>query len=78
MNIEEQRKAFEEWAKKKGLTRARCEETGVYFNQKTFYAWKAWLAAQNQGGYVLVQAEPILKMLEAASKLAPIKAMIEA
>ena len=38
-----ERELFEECAKERGLTRTRCEDTGVYFNQKTLYAWEAWL-----------------------------------
>lgn len=42
-----------------------------------------WLAAKREAqavpeGFVLLPVEPILEMLKAASKLAPIKAMIEA
>ena len=52
-----ERELFEEWAKERGLTRTRCEDTGVYFNQKTLYAWEAWQARVPEG-YVVVPKEP--------------------
>ena len=50
MNIEQQRKAFDEWygIKPKGWFEA------IRYNT----AWKAWLAAQKQEGYVMVPVEP--------------------
>lgn len=49
MNIEQQRKAFDEWygVKPKG----QAEE--IRYNT----AWRAWLAAQQQEGYVIVKVE---------------------
>ncbi|ENW95740.1 hypothetical protein [Acinetobacter sp. NIPH 298] len=72
MDIQKERELFEEWAKEKGLTRTRCEDTGVYFNYKTFYAWESWQAAKAHEaekfkGYVLVPVEPTDAMLFAAS-----------
>lgn len=51
MNIEQQRKAFDDWygIKPKGWFEA------VRYNT----AWKAWLAAQKQEGHVMVPVEPI-------------------
>ena len=50
MNIEQQRKAFDDWygIKPKGWFEA------VRYNT----AWKAWLAAQQQEGYMMVPVEP--------------------
>ena len=60
-----ERELFEEWAKERGLTRTRCEDTGVYFNQKTLYAWEAWQARVPEG-YVVVPVDPTERMLDSA------------
>lgn len=57
-----ERELFEEWAKERGLTRTRCEDTGVYFNQKTLYAWEAWQASAQREGYKLVPFNPTEEM----------------
>ena len=56
MNIEQQRKAFDEWygIKPKGWFEA------VRYNT----AWKAWLAAQKQEGHVMVPVEPSLETMQ--------------
>ena len=67
------------------------EETNSYWPNDDFcpsdtpekmnFAWDAWQAAKAQAipdGFVVVPIAPILKILDAASSLAPIKTMIEA
>lgn len=51
MNIEQQRKAFDEWYSHK-YSKAVSEA-----NKEM--AWQGWLAAQRQEGYVMVPVEPI-------------------
>lgn len=57
IEMKTERELFEDWAKERGLTRTRCEDTGVYFNQKTLYAWEAWQASASRQGYKLVPLE---------------------
>lgn len=59
----------------------RMDEKGNYYSEYAYLAWSAWQAAKAQAipdGFVVVPIAPILKILDAASSLAPIKTMIEA
>lgn len=62
-----ERELFEDWAKERGLTRTRCEDTGVYFNQKTLYAWEAWQASASREGYKLMPLNPTKEMYHAGT-----------
>lgn len=61
MNMEQQRKAFEEWVLKHPDYRALTDyEENIMFD--------AWLAAQQQEGYVMVPVEPTEGMLDASRR----------
>ena len=71
MNIEQQRKAFEEAFKKEhsGVSfwlNTWDEEEQSYGHLTAGWAWKMWLAAQQQEGYVIVPVEPTERMLDCA------------
>ena len=69
MNIEEQRKAFEEFYKTKILTKDYEIEmidqltefhvdTGLYEYVRMQTAWETWIASANREGYKLVPLQP--------------------
>lgn len=81
MDIQKERNDFERhW-----VNYSQCSYQDFYFNAGEYScenmndAWRAWIARAKivPEGFVLLPVEPILEMLKAASKLAPIKAMIK-
>ena len=59
MNIENERKVFEDWAKKETCWDLYWSENiDQYMDHQTNGAWLAWLASANREGYKLVLVEP--------------------
>lgn len=55
MSIEEERKAFEDWASKEtGWDLYWSENINQYMDHQTNAAWLAWQASANREGYKLV------------------------
>lgn len=67
MNIERERKLFEEWAYSKNWNINRCIDMGLDYYVDDFVdgAWHGWLASVNREGFVLVPAEATRNMLDA-------------
>lgn len=66
MNIEQQRKAFDEWFKSSNYyTGDNC--TPKYITYRSM--WRAWLAAQQQEGYVVVPIKPNEAMHQAGQDM---------
>ena len=59
MNIENERKVFEDWAKKETCWDLYWSENiDQYMDHQTNGAWLSWLASANREGYKLVLVEP--------------------
>ena len=69
MNIEEERKAFEEWAYSNKWNIFRVRDMGLdkYVDDFVDGAWYGWIQSANREGYKLVPVEPTLKMIEDAA-----------
>ena len=68
MNHDNERKVFEDWAKKETCWDLYWSENiDQYMDHQTNGAWLSWKASANRQGYKLVPVEPTLKMLEDAS-----------
>ena len=90
MDLQKEREAFEQHLTDTGLVEFSdygfaVDECDEYLHEPTQVAWDSWLIGLNRAkaqavpdGYVVVPIAPILKILDAASSLAPIKTMIEA
>ena len=84
MNIEKEREAFEDKLKRMGKVDDSTfvqNEDGSYQMDIIHFGWKMWQAAKAQtipDGFAVVPIASILKILDAASSLAPIKTTIEA
>ena len=84
----EKREAFEAWlfSTEKFKTRNKnflfmLDEYGNYEDIPVLEHWETWQAAKAQAipdSFVVVPIAAILRILDAASRLAPIKTMIEA
>lgn len=57
MNIENERKLFEELAKSESLNISKFISRGDYLYKDTQRCWKAWQASANRDGFVLVENE---------------------
>ena len=64
MNLNNERKAFEEWIKKEDPFMGNDDNQDCIWAKK--YMWKAWLASANREGYKLVPLEPTERMLDSA------------
>ncbi len=80
-----EKQAFDEYFKQKypelykDVFKEDGDERAIIGYSFALSAWQARAKAQAvPEGFALLPVEPILEMFEAASKLAPIKAMIEA
>ena len=84
MDKQKEREAFEDKLKRMGKVDDSTfvkNEDGSYQMDIIHFGWKMWQAAKAQAipdSFVVVPIAPILKILDAASSLAPIKTMIEA
>ena len=85
MDIQEEREAFEAYMAEKYknlVDRRQClNNGGGYMAWDMNVAWQVWQAAKDQAvpeGYVAVPKEPLLKMIESASMLYPVKSIVEA
>lgn len=88
MDNQKEREVFEVWLfqtekfkKRNKLFLFMLDENGNYEDIPVLEHWQTWQAAKAQNipdGFVVVPIAPILKILDAASSLAPIKTMIEA
>lgn len=88
MDMQKEREVFEVWLfqTEKFKTRNKLflfmlNENGNYEDKPVLEHWETWQAAKAQAipdGFVVVPIAPILKILDAASSLAPIKTLIEA
>ena len=82
MDMQKEREAFSNWFGS-SFTNGKVEfdNDGVPLGYEKAIAWWAWKAAKASAvpdGYVVVPIAPILKILDAASSLTPVKTMIEA
>lgn len=64
MNLDNERKAFEEWIKNEDPFIGNDDNPDCIWAKK--YMWKAWLASANREGYKLVPLEPTERMLDSA------------
>lgn len=70
MNIEKERKAFEEWAYSNKWNICRYPKSdyhmkeGQYCDEFVDGAWHGWIQSANREGYKLVPVEPTRKMIE--------------
>lgn len=64
MNLDNERKAFEEWIKNEDPFIGNDDNQDCIWAKK--YMWKAWLASANREGYKLVPLEPTERMLDSA------------
>ena len=67
MNLDNERKAFEDWAKKEtcwGLYWS--ENIDQYMDHQTNGAWLSWQASANRQDYELVPTEPTQGMVDKA------------
>lgn len=64
MNIENERKLFEEWAKSESLNISKFISRGDYLYKDTQRCWKAWQASANREGFVLVENKPVAYMIQ--------------
>ena len=59
MNLENEKKEFEDWAEKEtNWDLYWSENINQYMDHQTNSAWLAWLASANREGYKLVPVEP--------------------
>ena len=59
MNLDNERKAFEDWAKKETCWDLYWSENiDQYMDHQTNGAWLSWQASANRQGYKLVPVEP--------------------
>ena len=64
MNHDNERKAFEDWAKKETCWDLYWSENiDQYMDHQTNGAWLSWLTSANREGYKLVPLEPTKEML---------------
>ncbi len=86
MDIQKEREAFEDWFSCNAIRDheyvrgERMDGNGNYYSEYAYLAWSAWQAAKAQAipeGFVLVPKEPLLRMVESALKLRPVKSFIE-
>lgn len=67
MNIENERKVFEDWAKKETCWDLYWSENiDQYMDHQTNGAWLSWQASANRQGYKLVPVEPTQDMVDRA------------
>ena len=88
MDKQKEREVFEVWLfqTEKFKTRNKLflfmlDENGNYEDKPVLEHWETWQAAKSRAipdGFVVVPIAPILKILDAASSLAPIKTLIKA
>lgn len=64
MNLDNERKAFEEWIKNEDPFIGNDDNPDCIWAKK--YMWKAWLASANREGYKLAPLEPTERMLDSA------------
>lgn len=64
MNLENERKAFDEWIKNENLFTGNDDDPYCIWAKK--YMLKAWIASANREGYKLVPLEPTERMLDSA------------
>ena len=82
MDTQKEREAFKAWFKKEYLgiddLANQGDEGAITRRDYAYVGWQAAKAQDIPDGFVVVPIAPILKILDAASSLAPIKTMIEA
>ena len=66
MNLDNERKAFEEWIKNEDPFAGNDDNPDCIWAKK--YMWKAWLASANREGYKLVPLEPTYEMWSELSR----------
>lgn len=72
MNLDNERKAFEDWAHSNKWNICRYPKSdyhmkeGQYCDEFVDGAWHGWLASANREGYKLVPVEPTERMLDSA------------
>ena len=67
MNHDNERKAFEDWAKKETCWDLYWSENiDQYMDHQTNGAWLSWQASANRQGYKLVPVEPTQGMVDKA------------
>ena len=67
MNLDNERKAFEDWAKKETCWDLYWSENiDQYMDHQTNGAWLSWQASANRQGYKLVPVEPTQGMVDKA------------
>ena len=67
MKIKEERKAFEDWAKKETCWDLYWSENiDQYMDHQTNGAWLSWQASATREGYKLVLVEPTQSMVDKA------------
>ena len=68
MNLDNERKAFEDWAKKETCWDLYWSENiNQYMDHQTNGAWLSWQASANREGYKLVPVETLEESLSWAS-----------
>lgn len=67
MNVDKERKAFEEWCQREYLfTPEFNNKRNIYKVAREHSMWLAWQASANREGYKLVPVEPTKTMQQAA------------